>query len=107
MQMEPAEARRVVQTRRCSDCWEILHEQFDFTNRTSTVSCATHGCPCRGHVSIGYVENALAESRLKRNEAERSLAESGAVSWIIKPVRQTEEAIMAELGFKKEKGGTP
>ncbi len=107
MQMEPAEAHRVVQTRRCSDCWEILHEQFDFTARASTVSCDTPGCPCRGHVSIGYVENALAESRLKRSEAERSLAESGAVPWIIKPTRQTEDAIMAELGFKKEKGVIP
>jgi metal-sulfur cluster biosynthetic enzyme len=103
MQIEPAEARRVVQTRRCSDCWEILHEQFDFKTRTSTVSCTTPGCPCRGHVSIGYVENALAESRLKRSEAERVLGESGAVPWIVKPARQTEEAIMAELGFKNRK----
>jgi len=105
--LEPAEAHRIVQTRRCSDCWVILQEQFDSKTRTSTITCVTLGCPCRGHVSIGYIENALAESRLKRMDAERSLRESGAVPWIPKPIRRTEEAIMAELGYTKEKGVLP
>jgi hypothetical protein len=63
------------------------------------VSCSTPDCPCRGHVSIEFVENALAESRLKLREAKRALAESGAIPWIPKPVRRTEAAILAELGY--------
>ena len=56
-------------------------------------------CPCRGHVSLEFVENALAESRLKRREVERTLGESGAVTWVPKPVRRSEQAILAELGY--------
>ena len=97
--LSPAEARRLVRTRRCSDCWEILQEHYDATTRTSTVSCATPGCLCRGHVSLEFVENALAESRLKRREVERTLGESGAVTWVPKPVRRSEQAILAELGY--------
>jgi len=95
----PAQAQRLVRTRRCSDCWDVLHEQYDAVTRTSAVSCATPGCPCRGHVSTEFVENALAESRLKRGEAERNLGESGAVAWIPKPFHRSEQAILAELGY--------
>ena len=97
--LEPAEAHHIVRTRRCSDCWEILQEQFDNETRTSTVSCITPDCSCRGHVSVEFIENALVESRLKRREAERALGETGAVAWIPKPAHRTEEAIMAELGY--------
>ena len=95
----PAQAQRLVRTRRCSDCWDVLHEQYDAATRTSAVSCGTPGCPCRGHVSLTFVENALAESRLKRREAERALGDSGAVAWIPKPVHRSEQAILAELGY--------
>jgi len=97
--LDPAEAHWIASVRRCSDCWEILQEHFDDKTRTSTVTCNTPDCPCRGHVSVEYVENALAESRLKRSEAERVLGESGAVEWIQKPARRTEEAILSELGY--------
>jgi len=97
--LEPVEARRIVSKRRCSDCWEVLQEHYDLFTRTSTVSCSTPGCPCRGHVSLEFVEGSLAESHLKRMDAERSLGESGAVPWIPKPVRRSEAAILAELGY--------
>jgi hypothetical protein len=97
--LEPAEARHIVSKHRCSDCWEVLQEHYNEHTRTSTVSCSTPDCPCRGHVSAKFVENALAESRLKRREAERALGECGAVAWIPKPVRRSEEVILAELGY--------
>ena len=97
--LEPAEARQIVGTRRCSDCWEVLQERYDDRTRTSSISCITPGCPCRGHVSIEYVENALAESRLKRREVERTLGETGAVAWIPKHVHRSEKAILVELGY--------
>ena len=95
----PAQAQRLGRACRCSDCWDVLHEQYDPATRTSAVSCATPGCPCRGYVSIEFVENALAESRLKRGEAERNLGESGAVAWIRKPIHRSEQAILAGLGY--------
>jgi len=54
-------------------CWEVLQEHYDEHTRTSTVSCSTPDCPCRGHVSAEFVENALVESRQKRKEAEHAL----------------------------------
>ncbi len=97
--LEPAEAMRIAAKRRCSDCWELLQEQYDSRTRKSTVSCSTPGCPCRGHVSIEFVEDALAESGLKRREVERVLGECGAVEWIAKPVRRPVETLMADLGY--------
>jgi|GEM_PF-1637399 len=98
--LDPAEAQRIVRCRRCSDCWEILQEHCKPATRTSTVSCVTPDCPCRGHVSIEFIENARAESRLKRAEAESALGESGTVAWIPKPARRTEDAILVELGYR-------
>ena len=97
--LNPVEARCIVSKRRCSDCWEVLQEHYDEHTRTSTVSCSTPDCPCRGHVSAEFVENALVESRQKRKEVERTLGESEAVAWIPKPVHRSQSAILAELGY--------
>jgi hypothetical protein len=97
--LEPAEAEKIVRHRRCSDCWEVLVAYNDPGSRTISVSCSTPGCPCRGHVSIEFVENSLAESRAKRWEAEHALGESGAVEWIPKPVRRAVDAVLSELGY--------
>lgn len=97
--IDPIDAKKIIRDGRCSDCWEVLQEHYDPQTRTSTISCSTPNCLCRGHVSAGYVEKALLESRLKRREAEKTLGESGAVEWIPKPVQKSEKAILAELGF--------
>jgi hypothetical protein len=98
--IDPIQAKEIIKNRRCSDCWEVLQEYYDPQTRSSTVSCSTPNCPCRGHVSAKYVENALAESRLKQRDAEKALGETGAVEWIPKPAQKSERAILAELGFK-------
>ncbi len=98
--IDPIQAKEIIKKGRCSDCWEVLQEHYNPKTRTSSISCSTPHCPCRGHVSAKYVENALIESRQKQKEAEKALGETGAVGWIPKPAKKSEEAILAELGFK-------
>jgi len=98
--LEPTEAEKIVRKRRCSDCWGVLTAFDEPESRTISVSCGTPGCPCRGHVSMEFVEISLAESRAKRWEAEHALGESGAVEWIPKPVRRASHDALADLGFQ-------
>jgi hypothetical protein len=97
--LDRVESRRLVGKRRCSDCWEVFRSTTKNTPARAAFPAPHRTAPAEGHVSAEYVENALAESRLKRAEAERALGARGAVPCVPRLLRPTEAANLAEPGF--------
>ena len=94
--LTPVEAQKLIRDYVCSDCCGTLAEYYDRETRTSTVRCATEGCPCGGLVSRGFVDRRKAESRAELSEARIALRD--AIPWL-RVEKKSVEQLLEELGF--------
>ena len=89
---------RILRYYLCSDCWEDLREiARDRVEQTLTISCQTKDCPCRGMVSVQYVEGREREARTWRRNARKYLAES--LPWINPLPKRSQAQLLQAMGY--------